>query len=43
VQQQLTELIARNAALQAELERLTRDAKRQAAPFSKVPNPYMGW
>jgi hypothetical protein len=28
-------LTARNAVLQAELERLTRDAKRQAAPFSK--------
>jgi transposase len=34
-QRQLAELTARNAALQAEIERLTRDAKRQAAPFSK--------
>jgi hypothetical protein len=34
-QRQLTELIARNAVLQAEMERLTREAKRQAAPFTK--------
>ena len=34
-QRQLAEVTARNAVLQAELERLTRDAKRQAAPFSK--------
>ena len=35
LQHQLAELTARNAALQAEIERLTRDTKRQAAPFSK--------
>ena len=34
-QRQIVELTARIAALQAEIERLTRSAKRQAAPFSK--------
>ena len=34
-QHQITELTALIAALHAEIERLTRDAKRQAAPFSK--------
>jgi hypothetical protein len=34
-QRQMAELAARNAALEAEVERLTRGAKRQAAPFSK--------
>src|SRR3954447_20783267 len=29
------ELLAENAALRAQLDRLARDAKRQAAPFSK--------
>ena len=32
-QRQIVELTARIAALQAEIERLTRSAKRQAAPF----------
>src|SRR4051794_10413821 len=31
----VTELLAENAALKAQLEQRTRDAKRQAAPFSK--------
>ena len=34
-QRQIVELTARIAALQAEIERLARSAKRQAAPFSK--------
>jgi transposase len=34
-QRQLVELMARIEALHAEIERLTRGAKRQAAPFSK--------
>jgi transposase len=34
-QRQIADLAARNAALQAEIERLTRSVKRQAAPFSK--------
>jgi transposase len=33
-QRQIADLAARNAVLQAELERLTRSTKRQAAPFS---------
>jgi hypothetical protein len=35
LQRQVADLTARNEALQAELERLRRGAKRQAAPFSK--------
>jgi len=34
-QHQIAELTARVEALHAEIERLTRDAKRQAAPFAK--------
>jgi hypothetical protein len=34
-QRQIADLTARNVVLQAEIERLTRGAKRQAAPFSK--------
>ena len=42
LQRQLAELTVRNEALHAEIERLRRGAKRQAAPFSKgtrVANP----
>ena len=42
LQRQIAELTARNEALHAEIERLRRGAKRQAAPFSKgtrVANP----
>jgi transposase len=42
LQRQIAELAARNEALHAEIERLRRGAKRQAAPFSKrtrVANP----
>jgi transposase len=37
LQRQIADLTARNEALQVELERLRRGAKRQAAPFSKGP------